>query len=156
MRRALPAVLATLGGLALLANFHTASGVKPRGVVAATTSTAPASGSGPPSSGTGSQPPTTTAASTGPRQIDGQPVATQFGEVQVRVLLDNGKISDVQPLQMPFDHRRSLEISQQVAPLLHDEVLQAQSAQIDLVSGATYTSYAYRQSLQAALDQGPR
>ena len=80
-------------------------------------------------------------------------ISTQFGDVQVRVILGNGKITDVQPLQMPFDRRRSQEITQAAAPLLHDEVLQAQSAQIDLISGATYTSDAYQQSLQAALDQ---
>ena len=54
---------------------------------------------------------------------------------------------------MPFDHRRSEEITQTVTPMLHDEVLQAQNAQINLISGATYTSDAYQQSLQAALDQ---
>jgi Uncharacterized protein conserved in bacteria len=69
------------------------------------------------------------------------------------VILSNGKITDVQPLQMPFDRRRSEEITQIVTPMLHDEVLQAQSGQIDLISGATYTSDAYQRSLQAALDQ---
>jgi uncharacterized protein with FMN-binding domain len=151
MRRALPALMATLGGLALLANFHTAAGLKPptRAAAPTTTTTAPA-GSGPPPSGASG--PTTTAAG-GSRRIDGQIIPTQFGDVQVRVILANGKITDVQPLQMPFQHQRSLEISQQAAPLLHDEVLQAQSAQIDLLSGATYTSDAYQRSLQAALDQ---
>ena len=77
----------------------------------------------------------------------------KFGDVQVRVTLDNGRITDVQPLKMPSDRRRSAEITQAATPILHDEVLQAQSAVIDLVSGATYTSDAYAQSLQAALDQ---
>ena len=54
---------------------------------------------------------------------------------------------------MPFDHPRSEAISQYVEPLLRSEALQAQSAQIDLVSGATYTSDAYARSLQSALDQ---
>ena len=49
--------------------------------------------------------------------------------------------------------RRSGQISQVAAPILHDEALRAQSAKIDLVSGATYTSDAYTQSLQAAIDQ---
>jgi uncharacterized protein with FMN-binding domain len=80
-------------------------------------------------------------------------IFTQYGDVQVRVIVNNGRITDVRPLQMPFDRQRSAEITQAAAPLLHDEVLQAQSAQIDLVSGATYTSDAYQQSLQAALDQ---
>ena len=56
-------------------------------------------------------------------------------------------------LQLPFDRARSQDISTQVAPLLHDEVIQAQSAQIDTIGGATYTSDAYAQSLQSALDK---
>jgi uncharacterized protein with FMN-binding domain len=151
MRRAIPAVFATVGGLVLLASFHTAAGVKPRSITAPTTSTTPAAGTGPAPSGTTSQ--TTSGPATGTRQVDGPVVATQFGDVQVRVILRNGKITDVQALQMPFDRQHSLEISQAAAPILHDEVLQAQSAQIDLLSGATYTSSAYQQSLQAALDQ---
>ena len=152
MRRALPALLATLGGLALLANFHTAAGVKPPPAAAAsaTTTTVPAA-TGPPPPGTNA--PSTTAPATGTRQLDGAVIPTQFGDVQVRVTVVNGRITDVQPLQMPFSHQRSAEISQQAAPLLHDETLQAQTAQIDLLSGATYTSDAYQQSLQAALDQ---
>src|SRR5258706_6922020 len=112
MRRALPALIATLGGLALLANFHTAAGVKPlRRVAAPTTTTAPPAGSGPPTSGP-TAPATTSTAAGGTRQIDGQVIGTQYGDVQVRVILVNGKITDVQPLQMPFDHQRSQEISQ--------------------------------------------
>jgi uncharacterized protein with FMN-binding domain len=153
MRRALPALIATLGGLALLANFHTPAGVKRLLVAVPTTTTTPAAGSSPPTSGT--NPTSTSAAGTGNgvRQIDGPVIQNPFGNVQVRVILTNGKITDVQPLQMPFDRQYSQEISQQAAPLLHDEVLQAQSANINLLSGATYTSDAYQQSLQAALDQ---
>lgn len=159
MRRALPALIATLGGLALLLNFHTAGTVGGRFVAAPTTSATPAAGSSPPPSGTTTPTTPTTpttkpgAAATGARQIDGPVISTQFGDIQVRVIIGNGKITDVQPLQLPFDRRRSQEISQAAAPLLHDEVLQAQSAQIDLLSGATYTSDAYQRSLQAALDQ---
>jgi uncharacterized protein with FMN-binding domain len=151
VRRAAPAVFATLGALVLLANFHTASGVRPRNITAPTTSATPAAGSGPPSSGATTLP--TTGAATGTRQVDGPVVSTQFGDVQVRVVISNGRITDVQALQLPSDRRHSQELSQEVAPLLHDEVLQAQSAQVDLISGATYTSGAYQQSLQAALDQ---
>jgi uncharacterized protein with FMN-binding domain len=151
MRRALAALFATLAGVVLLANFHTAAGGKLRTVTAPSTSTTPAAGAGPPSSATTSQ--TTSATAPGTRQIDGPVVATQFGDVQVRVTISNGKITDVQPLQMPFDRRHSQELSQAATPILHDEVLQAQSAQIDLLSGATFTSSAYQQSLQAALNQ---
>lgn len=156
MRRALATLIATIGGLALLLNFHTAGSAGPRVGAIPTTATTPAAGSSPPpSGGTTSTTPTTVpgGAGDGVRQLDGPVISTQYGDVQVRVILTNGKITDVQPLQMPFDRRRSQEISQAAAPLLHDEVLQAQSAQIDLISGATYSSDAYQRSLQAALDQ---
>lgn len=55
-------------------------------------------------------------------------------------------------LQVPHDRGRSTEINGYATPLLHREVLRAQSADVDVVSGATYTSYAYAQSLQAALN----
>ena len=63
-----------------------------------------------------------------------------------------GKLTDVVALELPTG-RRSGQISNYAAPTLRQEALQAQSAKIDLVSGATYTSDAYTQSLQAALDQ---
>jgi uncharacterized protein with FMN-binding domain len=89
----------------------------------------------------------------GTTQVDGDVVPTRFGDVQVRVIESGGKITDVQALQLPFDRRRSNEISQFVEPILRSETLQAQGAQIDTVSGATYTSEAYDQSLQSALDR---
>lgn len=78
---------------------------------------------------------------------------TPYGDVQVEVKVASGRIVDVVPIQLPSDRRRSAQISQYVAPILHDEALQAQSAQIDLISGATWTSGAYQASLQAALDK---
>jgi uncharacterized protein with FMN-binding domain len=94
------------------------------------------------------QPPTS-----GNQQVDGDVIPTQFGDIQVRVVESAGKIVDVKALQLPSDRRRSREISQYSEPILHDEALQAQSAQIDTVSGATYTSGAYRESLQSAIDR---
>jgi uncharacterized protein with FMN-binding domain len=82
----------------------------------------------------------------------GPVVETKYGPVQVRVTLRSRRIVDVAATQLPSDLARSVEISNHAAPILHDEVLQAQSAQIDVVSGATYTSQGYIQSLQAALD----
>jgi len=61
------------------------------------------------------------------------------------------RLTDVRALHLPFDHPRSQFISTQAEPLLREEALQAQSAQIDVLSGATYTSDAYAQSLQTAL-----
>ena len=78
---------------------------------------------------------------------------TPYGPVQVAVAEEGGKIVDVKALQLPTEHALSQEISEHVAPMLRSEVLQAQSAEINLVSGATYTSNGYASSLQAALRQ---
>jgi uncharacterized protein with FMN-binding domain len=83
----------------------------------------------------------------------GSVVQTRFGPVQVQVTIAGGKITDVTALQLPNDRQRSAEISQIAEPMLRSEALTAQSAQIDLISGATYTSDAYAQSLQSALDK---
>ena len=92
-------------------------------------------------------------ASGGTITVTGDDVPNQFGDVQVQVTFSGGKITDVKALQLPFDRRRSAEISQFVEPYLRSEALQAQSAQIDLISGATYTSDSYAQSLQSAIDK---
>ncbi len=82
------------------------------------------------------------------------PVAeTPYGPVQVAVAEERGKIVDVKALQLPTEHALSHEISEQVAPMLRSEALQAQSAELHVVSGATYTSEGYASSLQAALRQ---
>jgi uncharacterized protein with FMN-binding domain len=85
--------------------------------------------------------------------VTGQAVDTPYGAVQVQITLDAGRIADVQAVQLPNDRRRSAEISQYVAPILRSETLTAQSSSIDLISGATYTSEGYAESLQSALDQ---
>jgi uncharacterized protein with FMN-binding domain len=85
--------------------------------------------------------------------ITGPVVETRYGPVQLQAKFDAGKITDVQALQLPTDRRLSAQISQYVAPILRSEALQAQSPQIDIVSGATYTSDGYAQSIQAILDQ---
>ena len=92
---------------------------------------------------------TTTAADT---TVAGPVVDTQFGPVQVQVTISGGSITDVVALQLPSGGH-SGRISNRVEAPLRDQALQAQSANIDGVSGATYTSSAYAQSLQAALDQ---
>jgi uncharacterized protein with FMN-binding domain len=75
-----------------------------------------------------------------------------FGVVQVRLTLMNGKVTAATTVQDPEDDPHSAQISQFAVPILNQEVLSAQSASIDAVSGATYTSGAYAQSVQAALD----
>lgn len=83
----------------------------------------------------------------------GTPSGTPYGVVQVQIKVTNGRITDVIALQMPSDSQRSRDLSAQAGPQLRQEALSAQSANIDGVSGATYTSNGYKQSLQAAIDQ---
>ena len=78
---------------------------------------------------------------------------TRWGPVQVQVTLTNGKITDVTTLQYPNGDRRSMSISNQVIPWLQDETLQVQSANIQGISGATYTSTGFRASLASALQK---
>jgi uncharacterized protein with FMN-binding domain len=98
--------------------------------------------------------PKTTAPPVARRQVvDGGIASTPYGDVQVRLVVVGRKITDVQALKLTDSNGRSREISASAEPTLRQEALAAQSAQIDTVSGATYTSEGYRQSLQAAIDQ---
>ena len=164
-RRAVATIVATVLGLVLLFSFKTPDppsdsslpAVAARGapMPGATSPRNPFGTSRPGPSAQASSPPSTSAnpPSGGDKQIDGDVIGTQFGDVQVRLVESGGKIVDVQALQLPNDRRRSREISQFAEPRLLSEALQAQSAQIDTVSGATYTSEGYRESLQSALDR---
>jgi uncharacterized protein with FMN-binding domain len=82
----------------------------------------------------------------------GAVVPTRFGDVQVQITVKAGAITDVTALQLTDAERKSVQISNRAAPLLRAEVLKAQSAKVQTISGATVTSAAYLTSLQAALD----
>lgn len=84
---------------------------------------------------------------------DGSVVSTRYGNVQVQITVEGGKITKSIVLQVPWNDRKDQEINSRAVPVLNAEVVQAQSANIDMVGGATYTSDGYVQSLQAALDQ---
>jgi len=163
MRRAIPVIATTAGGLALVAGFHT----NPKTPLAlrsvpGSTSTAPplpqdsSTSSTIRTSSTVRAPAPSTTAAPAVRSITGPVIETQYGPVQVRVTLTGTRITDVQALQLPSDRSRSVSISQYAGPRLRYEALQAQSANIDLVSGASYTSQGYADSLQGALDQVAR
>lgn len=87
------------------------------------------------------------------RTVDGDTVQTRYGPVQLRITLTGGKLTKVTALQLPSDNPRDQEIAGFAVPQLTQEALAAQSAHIDAVSGATYTSAGYTQSLQSALDK---
>ncbi len=76
-----------------------------------------------------------------------------YGNIQVKITIKNGRIEDVNFLQYPNDRGPSIEINQQADPILAQEAIQAQSAQVDIVSGATDSSQAFIQSMQSALDK---
>lgn len=148
MRRVILTLVVTAAVLVLLLGYKTASLKSlPTVAIAPTNSTGSSSGS---SSGNSSGNKVSTG---GTKTIDGAVVQTQFGPVQVRVTIKGGKLTEVVPIQIPSDNGRDQEIASYSVPILRSEALKAQSAQIDMVSGATYTSQGYIQSLQAALDQ---
>ncbi len=82
----------------------------------------------------------------------GTSIGTRFGSVQVQVTITKGAITDVSALQLTDRDNRSVSISNRAAPVLRSEVLSAQSANVQTIGGATYTSEGYLSSLQAALD----
>jgi uncharacterized protein with FMN-binding domain len=85
--------------------------------------------------------------------IDGSTVDTRWGPVQVEATVSaTGEICDVDAIQSPNDHRRSVQINQNALPILHTQVMQAQSTDINGVSGATVTTRGYVSSLQSILD----
>ncbi|WP_208710568.1 FMN-binding protein [Sinomonas sp. R1AF57] len=108
--------------------------------------------SGASSSGSTSGQATTGAQAKAQATYAGKVVSTRFGTVQVQITVQNGKITDVTALKLTDAERKSQMISSQAAPILRSEVLRAQSADVQTVSGATVTSDAYLTSLQAALD----
>jgi uncharacterized protein with FMN-binding domain len=91
-------------------------------------------------------------ATSGARSVSGTVIANRFGDNQVTLVVKGNKIQDVR-YALPTDRPRSAEINAQAGPLLRQEVLQAQSATIDVVSGATYTSQSFAQSLQVAIQR---
>ncbi|MFJ9835335.1 FMN-binding protein [Streptomyces sp. NPDC101169] len=142
-RRIVLASAATVSGMVLLLSLkpHTGPGL-------AAGAPAPA----PTSSGADATPGTTKAPATGTRTATGDTVQTRWGPVQVRVTIKSGKLTDVTAVTYPTENPRDQEINSYAIPQLRREALDAQSAQIDSVSGATYTSDGYRRSLQSALD----
>jgi uncharacterized protein with FMN-binding domain len=136
-----------LAAIGVLVAGRAAMGQSPQHHVTLPTAPAPASAGGTPTSKAAAAAPTT-----GTRTVDGSAVDTPYGPVQVAVVFTNGRIVDVRTLQTPTDANRSIRLATLATPILRQEVLTAQSAQVDSVSGATYTSDGYAQSVQYAID----
>jgi uncharacterized protein with FMN-binding domain len=146
MRRIVISLASTVTIVVLLFGYHTSTNKT-------SSAAAPSSTNGPTSART-SEP--TASPSTKITTYQGSVAQTRWGPVQVQISVQSGKIIKVSVLQQPNGNRRDAEINDQALPVLINETMSAQSAQIDMVSGATVTSEGYVQSLQAALDEAGR
>jgi uncharacterized protein with FMN-binding domain len=177
MRRVIIAVVGTVAGLVALLSFKSHSAVP---AVAAGTGTGTSTGTGTGTgigtgtgtgAGTGSGTGTGTSTGTGKkakkasggtgatstsgeRDVTGDVANTVYGPVQIRLVVRGSRIITVDILQQPSGTEHDLQIGEFAFPRLIAETLSAQSARIDSVSGATYTSGGYIKSLQSAIDNG--
>jgi uncharacterized protein with FMN-binding domain len=137
-------LLGTVTAVTLLFGYHTSTSGP--ATTSETVVAAPAAPAAPQGTGPG------TASTTG-TTVTGTVVQTRWGPVQVSITVADGKITAVDVPQYPDGNHRDEEINADALPTLKQETLSAQSADIDMVSGATVTSDGYLQSLQSALDQ---
>jgi len=155
MRRITLWLFSTVAALVLLFSYRTSLPAStPASSEVYTAGPAP---SGSPSSG-GAAPSGGAASSNGAASsgvggtFDGSVAQTRWGPVQVRITVADGKIVEVEAPVSPADDPADAGVTKGALPGLREQVLAAQSAEIDAVSGATFTSAAYKESLQAALD----
>jgi uncharacterized protein with FMN-binding domain len=169
MRRIVIAVMSTLSTLLLLFSFDAST----RGATSAAGRTGGAGGAAGKVSGTTDDNGTLGTAASGGATVGGgtparssapQPAGgtksftgdvaqTQWGPVQVRIVVTSGKITASQAVQYPNGNRHDIEINDYALPLLDQSAVQAQNASFDGITGATVTSDGYKASLQSALDQ---
>jgi uncharacterized protein with FMN-binding domain len=149
MKRIVLWFMSTLTVVTLLFGYHTSTSSQMAGgttsVLAAPQGTTSGTTSGTTTDGG--------AAATSPRTVTGDSTDTRWGPVQVRITVDGSTITDVTVVDYPNENGRDQQINARALPVLVQETLDAQSANIDMVSGATVTSEGYLGSLQSALDQ---
>ncbi|MCW2838912.1 MAG: hypothetical protein JWR55_395 [Aeromicrobium sp.] len=138
MKRIVTAALSTVTTLVLLFGYHTSTS----GPLATSSATSVISGSSTSDSSTGDS-----------SSFTGAVAQTRWGPVQVQITVAGSKVSDVSVIEYPSGNGKDEEINSYALPILIDETKQSQSADIDMVSGATVTSEGYLQSLQSALDE---
>jgi uncharacterized protein with FMN-binding domain len=156
MRRISLWLFSTVAAVVLLFSYRTSTSSPAQATAAPITITEPTPA--PTTTGAGPEPdPTTSTAPTtstpgAAKTYTGSVASTRWGNVQVTITVADGKITDVAVPVYPTENGRDQEINAYALPVLRQETLAAQSANIDTVSGATVTSDGYLQSLQAALD----
>ncbi|MGZ4596864.1 MAG: FMN-binding protein [Actinomycetes bacterium] len=159
MRRIVLVVVSTISGLVMLFSYHTstmgAGATAGPGTGASATPVDPGSASPAPSQSQAT-PKTTSGGSGGgggSGTFTGGVVDTQWGPVQVQIKVSGGKIRRATAVVYPSGNGRDAEINSYALPVLAQEVIAAQSAHIDQVTGATVTSDGYIASLQSAIDK---
>jgi uncharacterized protein with FMN-binding domain len=147
-------LLSTLAAVVLLFSYRTSLGAAaPAGTTAEGTTTDPATAATDDSSSTTSSGAITSGSSTsGSATYKGSVASTRWGDVQVSITVADGKITAVSVPVYPNSNGKDQQINARALPILTQETIAAQSADIDTVSGATITSDGYIESLQAALD----
>ncbi|UQX88237.1 FMN-binding protein [Jatrophihabitans telluris] len=133
------------------------SGAASSGAASSGVTSSGAPSSGPPSPGSssasGTPAPSSPSSSAASQTYTGQAISTRYGVVQVRITVRAKRITNAAFVQLTAFDGHSADINAQAGPILLEQTLSAQSAQIDGVSGATFTTDGYEQSLQSALDQ---
>jgi uncharacterized protein with FMN-binding domain len=155
MRRITLWLFSTVAALVLLFSYRTST--NSAGPVAAAEAPAdsgstPTAAPSPSSTATPSPSASSSGGSSSSKTSSGSVAQTRWGPVQVSITVSGGRITDVAVPTYPNNNGRDAEINAYALPVLRQETLSAQSAQIDTVSGATVTSDGYIASLQAALD----
>jgi uncharacterized protein with FMN-binding domain len=151
MRRAPIVITASIAGTVAVLSFKPREPALPSVASAATATAEPAPTS--PSTATTKPGANATTPATGTKTATGDAISTRYGNAQVRVTITNGKITNVEAVQLQGSDPKSVQISSSAEPALRQSALAKQSAAIDAVSGATITSASYEASLQSALDK---
>jgi uncharacterized protein with FMN-binding domain len=160
MRRAILTIVGTIAGLVALLSFKSHLPTAPSAAVSTTGGTGSTAGTPAPTSSPATVPgefPMGSLAGklpAGETTVTGHVATTVYGPVQIQLVMRNSKIVKVAVLQQPMNTANDIQIGEFAFPKLIGETLAAQTAKIDAVSGASYTSAGYIKSLQSALDNG--
>src|SRR3954451_15975134 len=155
MRRVILAIVSTVASLVLVLSFKTHSpsaAATPPAAVSSTGTSAGTSGSGSSSSGSSSSS-SKKSTSSSSKTYTGDAAMTRYGPVQVQITVKSGAVTSVAATDYPMNDSRDAQINSYAIPQLNSEAASAGNANIDMVSGATYTSEGYLSSLQSALNK---
>jgi uncharacterized protein with FMN-binding domain len=160
MKRVIFTLVGTVVGLVALLSYKTegqvatpAAGLPSAGLPESTAGTSPPAATDAPTGSASTPSAASSSGASSSASYTGTAIRTRYGIVQVKVVVSGTKITNVSFVQLTAFDGRSQQINSDAAPILLQETLSTQSAKIDTVTGATYTSDGYLQSLQSAIDQ---